>query len=154
MNDMIIQFIIFRPFDPNIMTLRVNKNQKISTIKRTSVLAFFYILWYYKEKTSILERKKNNMGTDGFQISNGVLKGYSGPNVSTLVIPEGVTTLEDGALRYSNLNGCKKIIFPKSLTCVGNHILSFYYGNLVLEELEFLGDVDCIGKCAFYNLKY
>ena len=133
---------------------QVNRNEKDKYLrKRTNVLVFFYILWYYKEKTSILERKKNNMGTDGFQISNGVLKGYSGPNVSTLVIPEGVTTLENGALKYSNLQECKKIIFPKSLTCVGNRLLSFYYENLVLEELEFLGDVDCIGELAFHNVK-
>ena len=51
------------------------------------------------------------MEQEGFKILNGIFKGYSGPTVTTLIIPEGVTKIEDGSLRFSNLKGCKKLYF-------------------------------------------
>ena len=93
------------------------------------------------------------MEQEGFKILNGIFKGYSGPSQTTLVIPEGVTSIGEDALRFSNLKQCKKIVFPRSLTCVGKNALSFYYGESPLEELEFLGDIDDIGKMAFTNVK-
>ena len=75
---------------------------------------------------------------------------YDGPDVETLEIPEGVTFIDEFALRYSNLNGCKKILFPASLKYVGHHALTYARTDCrQLTELEFLGDVSHIEEEAF-----
>lgn len=86
-----------------------------------------------------------------FKIERGIFKGYIGPGMEVLEIPEGVTAIESFSLRTSTLKGCKKIIFPASLHTVGRYALSVNFGGNCdsLEELEFLGDVKLIESGAF-----
>ena len=83
----------------------------------------------------------------GFKITGTKLECYTGPNVEVLEIPEGVTEIVEFGLRRSNLNGCRKIIFPTTLRVVGRCALNF--GGDDVQELEFLGDVKTIGDNAF-----
>ena len=90
-----------------------------------------------------------------FEIENGVFKRYTGPEVKVLELPEGITEVESFSLRNSVLKGCEKIVFPVSLKRIGDYALNYDYGSLgSLEELEFLGDVEQIGKEAFSYVGY
>lgn len=93
------------------------------------------------------------MRTEDFRIENGVLKGYNGPDVEVLEIPEGVTAIGKNVLSYNlkNLVNCKKIIFPSSLKIINDQFYYTGYGDCFnsLEEIVFKGDVDTIGECAF-----
>ena len=89
-----------------------------------------------------------------FVIKNGTLERYTGPNVKILEIPEGVTSIGQFALRNSNLKECRKIVFPASVKIVMQYALNYDYGDVVLEELEFLGDVDVIEEEAFNYVGY
>ena len=90
------------------------------------------------------------MSEQGFVIERKVFKKYDGPNIEILKIPDGVTTIDKFSLRYSNLKGCKKIIFPKSLKKIRDYALNYDYGDCKkLAELEFMGDIDSIGIDAF-----
>ena len=92
--------------------------------------------------------------TNEFIIKNGSLEWYAGPNVKILEIPEGVTSIGQFALRNSNLKECRKIVFPASVKRVMQNALNYNYGDVVLEELEFLGDVDVIEEGAFNYVGY
>ena len=92
--------------------------------------------------------------TSEFIIKNGSLEWYAGPNVKILEIPEGVTSIGQFALRNSNLKECRKIVFPASVKRVMQNALNYNYGDVVLEELEFLGDVDVIEEGAFNYVGY
>ena len=82
-----------------------------------------------------------------FVIDNGIFREYIGPNVEILEIPEGTMVIDQYSLRRSNLKGCNKIIFPKTLKNVGRCALDDYGENV--HELEFLGDITVIGEHAF-----
>lgn len=88
------------------------------------------------------------MEDSGFKISEGILNGYDGPNVNTLIIPEGIREIEPFALRYCNLKECEKIIFPSTLKVVGRCTLN-WHPSKTLKEIEFLGDVETIEENAF-----
>ena len=94
---------------------------------------------------------KNNTGFKIKKTAHGVnFEKYDGPNVEVLEIPEGVTRVSKFALRYSNLKGCRKIVFPVSLKVVEMCALNYDYGDCKnLAELEFLGDVEAIEESAF-----
>ena len=86
-----------------------------------------------------------------FIIENGVYKGCQDEASEVFVIPEGVTEVARDSLSYTNLQNCRKIVFPTSLRKVDMDALSrnFFGRADQLRELEFMGDVDEIGEQAF-----
>ena len=99
--------------------------------------------------------------SNGFHITDGVFEKYDGPVVEVLEIPDGVTTIKRYSLSASNLEGCKKIIFPASVKVLEDKACCYefdwrgsrqdYRKNFctTLEELEFLGKIDSVGAWAF-----
>ena len=85
-----------------------------------------------------------------FKIEKNEFKGYSGPDIEVLEIPEGVTKIGEFSLRNSNLKGCSKIVFPASVNVIGRCALNYDFGQCKdLVELEFMGDIKTIEYNAF-----
>ena len=68
-----------------------------------------------------------------FVVVNGILLKYQGADVRDVVVPDGVTTIADGAF-YSHHN-VRSITIPASVTRIGRDI----FRNSYLEEIHFKG---------------
>lgn len=91
----------------------------------------------------------------GYIVIGGILKGFSMKyfyeelcDVETLVIPEGVTRIEDHAFRAEiyDWSNVKKIILPEGLVSIGRDV---FKGFAELEEVIFPSTIDEIGPFAF-----
>ena len=98
----------------------------------------------YRKETYIMS------DSPSFKIEKNEFKGYSGPDIEVLEIPEGVTKIGEFSLRNSNLKGCSKIVFPASVNVIGRCALNYDFGQCKdLVELEFMGDIKTIEYNAF-----
>ena len=81
---------------------------------------------------------------DGGIILNGFSDGSSIP--STLVIPDGVTIIDDSAFR--DCTGLTSVTIPDSVTSIGD---AAFEGCIGLRSITIPGSVTSIGSNAFYN---
>lgn len=92
---------------------------------------------------------------DGYVVIDGKLKGFSKEyfyealcEVETLIIPEGVTGIDDNAFGADiyDWSNVKKIILPEGLVSIGRDV---FKGFAELEEVIFPSTIDEIGPFAF-----
>lgn len=88
------------------------------------------------------------MVNEGFNILDKLFVQYTGKNIEVLEIPEGVVEIAASAFQRSNLDGCRKIIFPSSLRVINREAL-YRVNSKTLKELEFMGNIECIEAYAF-----
>lgn len=81
---------------------------------------------------------------NGFWIENGVLKDYKGTEIH-VVIPDGVTTIEKGAFKSSNVIS---VTVPDSVTIIG---YSAFQWCEYLNKITLSKNLTVIGKDAFYG---
>ena len=82
--------------------------------------------------------------SDGIEIENGVLTKYSGTS-EEVVIPDGVTSIGDGAFKESSVS---KVIMPNGITSIGESAFSECYS---LKSVVISNSVISIGGHAFYH---
>ena len=102
------------------------------------------------ERNICKEQELPEPDENGFIIKDGVLLKYVG-NDKNVIIPEGVTNIEDYA--FANNIHLESVIFPKELISIGEHA---FYNCLHLQKIDIPNGVLNIDYCAFYgcdNLK-
>ena len=80
------------------------------------------------------------INSSDFVIENGVLKKYVGPG-GDVVVPEGVTTIGDGA--FKNSVNLTSITLPEGVTIIGD---SAFHGCARLTSVTLPEGLTCIGK--------
>ncbi len=91
---------------------------------------------------------QNNMNQNNCLIENGVLKGVYNKNITSIIIPEGVTKIESCA--FSNCKALKKINIPEGVTEIGN---DSFNNCPSLEEVTLPSTLRKIGSYAFKGCK-
>ena len=96
-----------------------------------------------KERDAEIARKRaDNLYNMKFVRSNGVLTQYNGSD-ETVVLPDDVTAIGDGAFRQS---GIKSIVFPKNIKTIGKNAFA---NCAALQTVVIPHTVETIGTGAF-----
>ena len=86
--------------------------------------------------------RKNDVNA-GFKIKNGVLKKYTGKDLS-VAIPDSVTSIDDNAFNFAS--SIINVTIPNSVTNIGEHA---FYNCTSLNSITIPSSVTSIGRCAF-----
>ena len=84
----------------------------------------------------------------GLEIKNGVLKGIGSCTDTDIVIPDGVSSIGDGALSFCS--SITSVVIPNSVTSIGGNA---FCSCVALESLVIPNSVTTIGEAAFIGCK-